>query len=315
MILVCGEALIDLVPADPPRTDHALVPRLGGGPFNTGVALGRLGVATGFCGRFSTDGFGRRLRAALADAGVDLSLAAEGPENTSLAVVDLDDAGNARYRFYVEGTADRRLGPADVPTALPVATRACHFGTLSLVLEPGATTLERLMVTASTAGLVVALDPNVRPALIADRDAYRRRLTGWLGLADVVKVSADDLAWLEPDEAVPAVLERWCAHGPSVVVCTAGPAEATAMGPRGLVTVPAPPVTVADTIGAGDAFNAGLLAWLDGHDRLDPEALGALAFDELSAAVGFAVAVAASTCTRPGADPPWRDELDPTVSS
>ncbi len=303
MIVVCGEALIDLVPAAGGAAD-LLSPRLGGGPFNTAVALGRLGVPTAFLGRLSTDGFGDRLRTALSTASVDLRLVADGDEPTTLAVVQLSAAREATYRFYVDGTADRLLSDSDIPDPLPPAALAYHFGTLSLVTEPGANTLERVMRTARAAGKVIAVDPNVRPAFLPDRAEYRARLDVWFAHAHVVKVSATDLGWLYPGERSAAVVDRWLGRGVKLVVVTDGATGAVATGAPGEITVPAASVTVVDTIGAGDAFNAGLMAWLHGNQLFDSEQLSRLGRDELAAAVGFANRVAAFTCTRAGADPP-----------
>ena len=259
MIVVCGEALIDLVPASSGAPD-LLAPRLGGGPFNTAVALGRLGTPTSFLGRLSTDGFGDRLRTALSTAGVDLRLVAEGDEPTPLAVVQLSAAREATYRFYVDGTADRLLTDSDIPDPLPAEALAYHFGTLSLVTEPGANTLERVMRTARGAGKVIALDPNVRPAFLPDRAEYRARLDVWFAHADIIKVSAADLGWLYPGERSAAVVDRWLGRGVKLAVVTDGATGAIATGAPGEITVPAPVVKVVDTIGAGDAFNAGLMA-------------------------------------------------------
>jgi fructokinase len=309
VIVVCGEALIDLVPVSS-RPGDLLSPRLGGGPFNTAVALGRLGVPTSFFGRLSTDGFGDRLRAALGAANVDDRYAALGDEPSTLAVVQLSATGEASYRFYIDGTADRLLSDTDVPDPLPPAALAYHFGTLSLITEPGANTLERVMRKARAAGKIVAVDPNVRPALLADRREYRARLDVWLAHADIVKVSAADLGWLYPGERSSAVVDRWLGRGVKLVVVTDGATGAIATGAPGEITVPAPSVSVVDTIGAGDAFNAGLLAWLHGNQLLGAEQLSRVGRDEVAAAVGFANRVAAFTCTRAGADPPWAHELD-----
>lgn len=309
MIVVCGEALIDLVPAST-RASDLLSARLGGGPFNTAVALGRLGVPTSYLGRLSTDGFGERLRTALSTAGVDLHLAAAGDEPTPLAVVQLNAAGDATYRFYVDGTADRLLSDTDIPDPLPAAALAYHFGTLSLVTEPGANTLEHMMRHARAAGKVIALDPNVRPAFLPDRAEYRARLDVWLAHAHIVKVSAADLGWLYPGERSAAVVDRWLGRGAKLVVVTDGATGAIATGAAGEITVPAPAVTVVDTIGAGDAFNAGLMAWLHSNQLLGSDQLSRVGRDEVAAAVGFANRVAAFTCSRAGADPPWAYELE-----
>lgn len=302
-VVVCGEALIDLTPDGDRYAAHP-----GGGPFNTAVALGRLGIPTGFCSRLSDDGFGRLLRSRLTDAGVDQSTVIGTPDPTSLAVVTLNEHGEADYQFYVEGTADRGLLPEHLPDPLPDSVAALHFGTLSLVLEPGASTYERLM-RRETGRRLLALDPNCRPRLIPDRDGYRRRLEGWIELCDLVKVSAADLAWLYPELGPDAVAARWRGLGAALVVVTDG--GRGAIGYLGDVrcSVPTPSIVVADTIGAGDTFNAGLLAWLHDHDALGPAPVRALDATGLHALLSFAAAAAAVTCSRPGADPPWRHEM------
>ncbi len=308
-VLVCGEALIDLTPRPNGGAEDYLA-HPGGGPFNTAVALGRLGVATGFCSRLSDDGFGRRLRDRLASAGVDLSTTAETSDPTSLAVVSLNERGEADYTFYVEGTADRGLRVEDLPAELDPTVEALHFGTLSLVLEPGASTYEALMQREHGRRLL-ALDPNCRPMLIDDRTSYVARLERWIGLVDLVKVSTADLTWLYPALDRSSVAERWHGLGVRLVVVTDGAAGAVATTSGGRRRhVGTPTVEVVDTIGAGDTFNAGLLGWLAEHDRLSGAAIDALDDDDLDRLLRFAATAAAINCSRPGADPPWRSELD-----
>lgn len=302
-VVVCGEALIDLTPDGDRYAAHP-----GGGPFNTAVALGRLGVPTAFCSRVSTDGFGQLLRSRLAESGTSPDLIVDTTDPTSMAVVSLNDHREAEYSFYVQGTADRGLLPDHLPAELPASVQALHFGTLSLVLEPGASTYESLM-RREHGKRVLLLDPNCRPRLIPDRETYLERLEGWVTLMDAVKVSAADLAWLYPDAAPAEIAGRWQRLGAALVVVTDGGRGATAYHGHEVVSVPTPTVTVADTIGAGDTFNAGLIAWLHEHGNLTPAGIVALTTDDVRDLLAFAAAAAAVTCSRPGADPPRRDEL------
>lgn len=307
-VAVCGEALIDLAPV-PGGAAGSFRAHPGGGPLNTAVACARLGVPTAFVSRISSDGFGRLLRDHLHGSGVDTSLVVDAPEPTSLAVVSVDGGGDAEYTFYVQGTADRGLQPTDLPAALPASVVAVHLGSLSLVLEPGASAYEAL-IRRETGRRLLVLDPNCRPALIPDRLAYRSRLEGWVGDVDVVKASSTDVAWLYPELVPGAVAGRWHSLGAALVVITDGAAGAWATTATGVrATRQAPPVHVADTIGAGDTFGAALLCWLVEHGALDPAGLGALDAPAVSDMLGFAGRAAAVTCSRPGADPPWRGEL------
>ncbi|MFI6346811.1 carbohydrate kinase [Streptomyces sp. NPDC050560] len=300
MIVVAGEALIDLVP-EAAGALAALSPRLGGGPYNTAVALGRLGVPTAFCSRVSDDAFGAALLAGLRTEGVDVSGVQRGPEPTTLAVATLDEGGSAGYSFYVEGTADRLFS---VPAKLPDAVGAISFGTCSLVLEPGASAYEELMRSASGEGVFTALDPNIRAGLIADADAYRARFRAWLPYVALLKLSEEDAAWLGGSP------EEWLASGPSAVVMTHGGEGLSVTTGRGRFTVPGVPVRVADTIGAGDTVNAALLAALSRRDALSPAAMAALDEAAWSDILGYAARAAAVTCSRPGAQPPYASELE-----
>ncbi|WP_030197779.1 carbohydrate kinase [Streptomyces sp. NRRL S-87] len=287
MIVVGGEALIDLVPAAGPP--GALLPRPGGGPYNTAIALGRLGAEVAFCSRISTDGFGEALLAGLRTAGVDCSLVQRGPEPTSLAVAALGPDGSASYGFYTEGTADRLFA---LPV-LPPGVRALALGTCSMALEPGASAYEALLRRESGRGVFTLLDPNIRPGLIADADAYRERFLGWLPYVSLLKLSEEDAAWLG------GRVDDWLAAGPRAVVVTRGAAGLTVRTRSGAEhSVAAPRVTVADTIGAGDTVNAALL------HRLSP--IGEPDWPEV---LGYAARAAALTCTRAGAEPPYASEL------
>lgn len=303
MILVCGEALIDAI--DEPEGKQRLVP--GGGPFNTARGLARLGVPTAFMGRLSNDAFGRRLAAELSADGASLALASYGPEPTTLAVAELDGAGLAKYEFFIDGTSAPNLTPDMIPERLSPDITALHVGTLGLVLEPMASTLTDLVQRDGVDRLVM-LDPNIRPALLTDVGGYRDRLDGLMAQSTIVKTSEEDLAWLYPGLGYEAAAERIRESGAGLVIVTLGPMGAYASGPNLRLNVEAPKTVVVDTIGAGDAFSAGLLAWLYEKGRIDPKlSLGA---EELRAALEFACLAASLTCARAGAEPPTRAELE-----
>jgi fructokinase len=300
MIVVAGEALIDLVP----QGAGALVglqPARGGGPYNTAVALGRLGSPTAFCSRVSRDAFGEALLDGLRAAGVDVTTVQRGREPTTLAVASIDASGSAAYSFYVEGTADRLF---EAPDGLPAGTRAVSFGTCSLVLEPGASAYEELMRTAAAQGVFTALDPNIRAGLIPDADAYRARFKNWLPSVSLLKLSEEDARWLG------GTPREWLASGPTAVVITHGGDGLTAFTADGAEhSVPGERVDVVDTIGAGDTVNAALLHGLSTWDALSPEALVGLGAKGWTRLLGFAARAAAITCSRAGAEPPYATEL------
>jgi fructokinase len=301
VIVVAGEALIDLVPQTGGALPAPLLPARGGGPYNTAVALGRLGAAVCFCSRISTDAFGESLIGRLREEGVDTALVQRGPEPTTLAVAAIGPGGSAAYTFYVEGTADRLF---TVPPALPAATRALSLGTCSLVLEPGASAYEALMRREAARGVFVALDPNIRPGLIPDADAYRARFRSWLPHVSMLKLSEEDADWLGAD------VGAWLAAGPSAVVLTHGGDGLTVLTRGGdRFSVPGERVRVVDTIGAGDTVNAALLHALAERDLLSPGALGSLSPGGWREVLGFAARAAALTCTKAGAEPPYLREL------
>lgn len=301
MILCCGEALIDMLPQD-----GVFLPVPGGGVFNTAVGLGRQGVPTGFLWPISRDQFGALLLKRLTDAGVDTSLCPRPERPTSRAFVTLRD-GEARYDFHDEGTAGRMFSAADLPAALPSVT-ALMIGGISLVPDPCGGAVEALVAREGDR-IPVMLDPNIRPAFITDAAAHRARILRLVGHAAIVKLSGDDLSWLWPGLAPAEVAADILRRGPALVLITEGRAVAAAFAASGSVAVPALPVTVADSIGAGDSFNAGVLAALHRAGALSHEGLAQADAATLHAALVQGVGAAAITVSRPGADPPWAREL------
>jgi fructokinase len=301
VIVVCGEALIDVI-HNGDGTQRS-VP--GGGPFNTARALARLGVPTAFLGRLSNDVFGRELADLLVSDGASLELSSVGSEPTTIAVAEVDSAGLAEYEFLVEGTSAPNLTRDMVPERLGPEIKAIHLGTLGLVLEPMATTLVEL-VRREHGGRVVMIDPNIRLGLASEGE-YRDRLREMISQSAIVKASDADLAWLYPGMSYEDAADRILGEGARLVVVTLG-AQGAFAAHRGFhVAVDAVKVVVVDTIGAGDAFGAALLAWLHDHDAIQPDLH--LEKEEVKAALEFACLAAALTCARAGADPPWKSEM------
>ncbi|MHB1496495.1 MAG: carbohydrate kinase family protein [Acidimicrobiales bacterium] len=314
LVLVVGECLVDLAPDDasrPPAGSRRYSALPGGGPANAAVGLARLGVGTGFAGRFAVEGFGPWLREHLSSNGVDLSFSVEATEPATLAVVVLDGAGRASYTFYGPETADWQWSAGELP-AVPGRFGAVHTGSLVATFEPGASVLAAWLESVRSAGeAVVSLDPNVRRGLISDPSAYRERLERLTSCAHIVKASDEDLAAVYPGEEVEAVAGAWLSGGAALVVVTEGECGATAFHASGERSGWAPPeVEVADTIGAGDAFSAALLARFASEGALSPAGIFDLGKDDLDLALRQAVAASAFTCTRPGADPPTLGELN-----
>lgn len=302
--IVAGEALVDLASTDAGQ----LRPTPGGSPYNAAIGLGRLEVPTGYLGALSSDAFGRWLTAGLHEAGVDLSRATEVAAPTTLAVVHLDPTGRANYGFYLEGTAAGTLH-ADALPALPPGTGLhVSFGAIGASWEPTGTALAALLQREAGQRLV-SLDPNLRPpALGDDPAAYRRRLEQLVRSCDLVRASDEDLAALgDVDE----VARRWARLGPALVVVTRGADGVSAYVGQRRLDVEGRRVAVTDTVGAGDAFTAGLLWSLHRAAVDDRAGLTALAGDgdRLRAALADGIEVAAATCARAGADPPRLDEL------
>ena len=309
MIVVCGETLIDLV-----HVEGDLWRALpGGSPANAAVALARLGTPTAMLARISGDAFGLRLRERLMENSVDARFVVDAAEPSSVAVVDLDDKGGARYSFYLNGTADWQWAASELPPDFGPEVAAIHTGSMALFLPPGGAVIEARL-SRERVSRVISIDPNVRASICPDVNRYRETVERWLTLAHIVKASADDVSWLYPDRPVGDVLLDWSGRGPSVVVLTLGTDGAVARTSSGvLVQSPRFEVNVVDTIGAGDTFSAALLHALSELGCLDVVALASISASKLEIAVRFAVRVSALSCTRAGADPPYGQDLPPVA--
>lgn len=302
MIVVAGEALVDLVVSRSGQVDA----RLGGAAYNAARALARLGVEAALLERLSGDTLGKRLRDQLTEEKVALCVPEPSAKPCTLAVATLDATGAASYSFYLDGTAGPDVDYESAKRALPADVAAVHVGALGLVMEPFGAAIERLVLTDMPAGALVMLDPNCRPAAVTDPGAYRARISAIARRADIVKASAEDLAYLYPGvppEVAAAVLRN---DGASLVLVTDGPRPARAFMGGTVLAEDVPPVTVVDTIGAGDAFGGGFLAWWTAHGLGQADLVRS---DLVRQALRAATAAAAITCTRPGADPPTLAEL------
>jgi fructokinase len=301
MILVAGEALVDLVVAD-----GAVTPSPGGSPYNTARALGRLGASVGFLGHISRDHFGSILTDVLADSGVSLEYTTRGTEPSALAVAYRSADGEAEYSFYLGGTTFAALGQSFRVPGPDV--RALCVGSIALALEPSASALEAL-AGRERGKRIVVLDPNVRAAAIADHTGYRKRFERCCRAAHIVKLSASDASWLFPGMDQEEVVPRLRDLGPELVVLTLGAEGAIAGTDRAAGRVRSQRIKVVDTIGAGDAFGAGLLVGLEERGALDRGNLADLMDSDLEYVLRFASAAAALTCARSGAETPTLAEV------
>ncbi|SDI49508.1 carbohydrate kinase family protein [Aliiruegeria lutimaris] len=309
MILCAGEALIDMLPRMSTRDEHAFAPVSGGAVFNTAIALGRLGREVKFFSGISTDLFGAKLMESLAASKVDATLCDRSERPTTLAFVELTD-GHAKYAFYDENTAGRQLAEADLPAPEALdGVDALFFGGISLPVEPCGATYEALALREA-ANRLVMIDPNIRPGFIKDEARYRARLDRMIGVADIVKVSDEDLEWIAGDGDLATLAGALLAKGPKIICVTKGKDGVTAYLADREVSVRSEMVEVVDTVGAGDTFNAGFLAGLDRAGKLTKPAIATLTDAEISAALSLGNRAAAVTVSRAGANPPWAEELD-----
>ncbi len=302
-IALLGEALVDFTSTGP----LAFQGHPGGSPYNTAVACARLGQPTGFLTQISTDFFGEALVEHLRGNGVDLRFVLRSDAPSTLAFVE-HTPGTNRYAFLRTGAADAGYAPRPLPE-LPPETAFLHFGSISLLQEPAASSIEAV-VAAHAGRKIVVLDPNVRPSLVPDLPAYRERFARWLARSDLVKLSDEDVELLAPGLPPARAAERWLAAGPAAVVITYG-ASGAILHRRDAppLEVSAPTVAVVDTIGAGDTFTAGLSVALAQREVSRAEQLRSLTAEVWHEVLRFAAAAAALNCTRAGANPPRLAEV------
>ena len=314
MILSCGEALIDMLPRTSTLGEGAFSPYAGGAVFNTAIALGRLGVPSGFYSGLSTDMFGTLLAETLAASQVDLTLAVRSGRPTTVAFIKLVD-GHATYAFYDENTAGRMLTLADLPT-LPATIDALFFGGISLVNDPAAGTFEALQAQAAP-GRVTMIDPNFRAAFVDAQDnltpgtkaAYMARVGRMMAKADIVKLADEEIEKIYGQPDLTAFARNLLTKGPKLVFITEGSKGARAITATQDRFIPATKVTVSDTVGAGDTFNAGVLTALHRAGLLTKAGIAGLSDAALDAALTLGTRAAAITVSRPGANPPWAHEM------
>ncbi|MFW6213367.1 MAG: carbohydrate kinase family protein [Spirochaetota bacterium] len=308
MIICIGESLIDFVPQNAPGETPLYRPVPGGSPMNCAVAAARLGAKARFAGTISTDFFGDQIYAHLQANGVDCSAITRVANPTTLAFVKKVPDGSARYAFYTEGSADRALSPDHLSGEIP-AGALLQIGSISLIGDPESQTILQ-GVSATKDEHIVIFDPNIRPTLIDNEPDYRARIGRAIESAAIVKTSDEDLGWMFPNTTEDQAVGRLLAAGVHLVIVTRGAAGSSAIAVEGRVDVPAPEVEVSDTIGAGDSYMAALLVWLDEHAIIAREQLAELSEEQRRLMLEFAGTVSAITCSRVGADPPRRDELD-----
>jgi len=323
MIICCGEALIDMIRTPVPGSGEAFLPLPGGSPYNTAIAIGRLGVPVKFLGRFSTDFFGEILIKRLRGNRVGDDLIIRSGQNTSLAFVKLEKNKEPQYVFYIEGTADRSLKTEDLPPKLPVDTRCILFGSISMTMEPIASAIEALILREGTrksadqmdGAPILSFDPNIRPFMITDRAAYIERFEKWIANSTIAKISSGDFEFIYPKLEAEKALQKILAMGPRLAICTLGTKGALALlrrndGSVTRVSVPVVSLPVVDTIGAGDAFHGALLSWLEMKGKMSRSALVNLSEIELHDALFFANKAASIVCSRRGAEPPTKREIE-----
>ena len=308
MVIVLGEALIDMLSGETTNGEKAFVPHSGGSPFNTCIAIARLGVPAGFLGRISKDFFGQMLINGLVENGVDLSFTQRGAEPTTLGFVKTSAGKDPEYAFYTTGTADCSLGSDELPESFPDSVKALMFGSISLLMEPGATVIESL-IKQEYGKRILSFDPNIRPGLIKNEAEFRSRCNRLFALSSIVKISDVDLKWLYPGKSLDEASQSVKSFGPALVVVTRGAEGSFALKGDQKVSCMGTEVRVVDTVGAGDTFHAGLIAWLYKNELLNLEALDTISADQLTEGLSFASKCAAVTCSRKGADPPYEDEI------
>jgi len=310
MVLCIGEAVIDMF-----YKQQYFYPLPGGCTYNTSIALGRLGAQVSFLGRISKNFFGDIQVKRLRENNVNTDFIIRCEENPILAFIKTEEGKNPEYAFYEEGTADRLLSAKDLPSAIPLGTTCIAFGSVSMLMEPIATTIETLIFNESK-NKVIAFDPNIRTFMIKDRETFIKRMEKWLGICTIAKISSEDFEYIYPDLSPEEALQKTIKLGTCLAIVTLGCDGAIALLKRDdgsvlKVSVPGVKIPkVADTVGAGDTFQGALLAWFELRGKLSHNDIINISESDLNDALIFANKAAAFVCTRDGAQPPTMKELE-----
>ena len=296
-IWVCGEVLIDLLPGTLER-----IAVVGGGPANTAKALARLGHDVQFIDGISTDAYGQSARAELLADGVKLDLAFTSEKPTCLAIVSLAENGGATYEFKIDGTATFDFDLNWLPDPSMHKPQLLHIGTLVTIIEPGASVLYDWALQVAEFAPIV-FDPNIRPSVMGDHDLYQAAVEKWVAISSVIKVSDDDIAWLYPDLTIEEVAKRWVSDGAALVVVTRGANGSIGYTAGGVEEAAGVKVDVVDTVGAGDTVGAILV------EAIIEDGILALQNEGLKKVLTRSAAAAAITCSRAGAQPPYKHEM------
>ena len=314
MILVCGEALVDLFILSENGARLGAEAVAGGSPFNVAIGLARLGCPAALCTGLSTDRFGRLSTDVLSREGVNLDYAMRTPRLTTISVVATDREGHPVYSFHGEGAADRNITIADLKPDLPPAIEAVTFGSYTTVVEPVAGAYLAL-AQREAEQRTIFLDPNIRPTVIGDIRNWPSKFRPFLRTATIVKASDEDIATAYgADTSIADVARDWMAQGPSLVVVTRGGDGAVAFLGERTIEVPGRKVEVVDTVGAGDTFSAALLAGLRRVGRLAPKRVGVLDLETLGSVLSYAIIASSITCSRRGADLPTASDVEAVLA-
>ena len=321
MIICCGEALIDMIRTQIPRSGEAYIPLPGGSPYNTAIAIGKMGAPVKFLGCFSTDPFGDMLVKQLKANRVGVDLIVRSEQNSTLAFVKQGKGKEQHYTFYTENCAGPSLNLANIPSSLPEKTKCILFGSISMTMEPIASTIEALILREGSrkgadqmdGAPVISFDPNIRSFMIKDRNAYIGRLEKLIAATTIAKISAKDFEYIYPKMAPEKALQKILTMGPRLAICTLAFKGALALlrrndGSITKVNVPAINLPFVDNIGAGDAFHGALLSWLEMKKKMSRSAIISLGESELHEAILFANKAASIVCSRRGAQAPsWKE--------
>jgi fructokinase len=315
MILCVGEAVIDMIRSSVTGMGEVFLPFPGGCSYNTSIAISRLGVPSAFLGRLSTNFFGEMQIKRRRENNVRDDLIIRRDQNPVLAIIKVEEGKDPQYAFYIEGTVDKDFSKEEMPP-LPSDTSCIVFGSISMAMEPIASTIESLIINeAAKKKTVIAFDPNIRPFAIKDRDAYMKRFEKWIAASTIAKISSEDFEYIFPGIAPEAALQKIINRGARLAIVTLGPQGSMAMLKRGdgsVTKVSAGGIHVpnlVDTVGAGDTFHGAFLAWLETRGKMSYNGVVSFSERELCDALVFANKAAAIVCSRHAAEPPFLGEI------